>query len=324
MKVSIIMPVYNAARTLQRSLDSIMAQSFRDFEVVFVDDCSGDGTGEMISRFSRDSGISCKILENEVNGGVAAARNRGLDAAEGEYVAWVDSDDVIAPEALSIAVETAEREGSDIVGWDWTLGFEKNSRYMRQADCSCPREALEALMGGRMRWNLWLFLTRRSLLDGNVIRFIDGADMGEDMMLMLKAFMCAGKVSQIHRSLYSYNAVSSSSISRQFSEERRREVSDNVSEVEKALAASPYADALKEYVCHLKLFVKLPLIISADKSDYAVWYGWFPESNAYAAANRALPLRTRAVQWMAAHKLWTGVKLYYLLVYKFVYGIIYR
>lgn len=324
MKVSIIMPVYNAAGTLQRSLDSIMAQSFRDFELVFVDDCSSDGTAEIIRRFIAGSGISCKFLENGRNGGVASARNRGLDAAEGEYVAWVDADDVIAPDALEKAVGTALKDGADIVVWDWTLGFEKNGRYMRQADCPAPADALKAMMGGRMRWNLWLFLTRRGLLDDNGIRFIDGANMGEDMMLMLRAFMCAGKVSQIHESLYFYNAVNTGSISRQFSERRRSEVSVNVAAVQTALEGSAYSGELNEYMNHLKLFVKLPLIVSAQKSDYAFWYDWFPEANAYAAANRELPWRTRALQWMASHRLWFGVKMYYLFVYKFVYGIIYR
>lgn len=318
------MPVYNAAATLQRSLDSIKAQTFRDFEVVFVDDCSTDETPEMVASFASESGIECWVFRQERNGGVAMARNRGLDEAIGEFVVWVDADDAIAPDALEKAISLADKDGLDIVGWDWTLGFEKNGRYMRQADYGCPLDALKALMGGTMRWNLWLFLTRKSVLDNNGIRFIDGANMGEDMMLMLMAFAKAGKVGQIHESLYEYNAVSSSSISRQFSAERRAEVSRNMAEVESAILSSPYAAGLSEYLDYLKLYIKLPLIISSDRDNYRTWYAWFPESNHAAGANRALPFRTRMVQWMAAHKMWTGVKMYYLFVYKFVYGIIYR
>ena len=325
MKASIIVPVYNAASTLAHSLDSIKAQAFRDFEVVFIDDCSTDGTAEIVSDFAANSGIPCKIINQPHNSGVAAARNRGLAAAEGEYVAFVDADDTIAPDALEQAFSAFGGDSDpDIVGWDWTLGFEKNGRYMRQPECTTPLDALKALMGGTMRWNLWLFLVKRNLLDSNGLRFIDGANMGEDMMLMLKAFACAGSFVQIHKSLYNYNAVSSSSISRQFSEVRRAEVSRNIAEVEKAVRASGYAAVLNDYVQYLKLYIKLPLIISADKANYDIWSGWFPESNAFAAANRALPFRTRLVQWMASHKLWGGVRLYYLLVYKFVYGIIYR
>ncbi|MBO4498958.1 MAG: glycosyltransferase family 2 protein [Bacteroidaceae bacterium] len=322
MKVSIIMPVYNAEATLQKSLDSIEAQSFKDFEVVFVNDCSTDGTLSILERFKAVSGVPCTILTQPRNGGVAAARNRGLEAARGEYVAWVDADDAIEPQALERVVGATG--GADIVGWDWTLGFGTNGRYMRQAEYLTPLDALKALMGGTMRWNLWLFMIRRVLLEDNGIRFIPKADMGEDMMFMLKSFVRAGRVVQLHESLYRYNAVSTGSISRQFSERRRREVEANVAEVEKVLLCSEYCKELEIYLHYLKLYIKLPLIMSADKENYRIWYGWYNGSNLYAAANRALPWRTRAVQWMAAHRLWVGVWLYHVLVYKFVYGVIYR
>lgn len=324
MKVSIIIPVYNAAATLQRTLDSIAAQTVQDFELVFVDDRSTDGSREIMEAFASGSGIECRILTQETNAGVAAARNRGLDAARGEYIAWVDADDLISPKALELALSAAESRDADIVGWDWTLGFDRNGRYMRQADYEQPVDALKAMMGGTMRWNLWLFLTRRSLVEDNAIRFIPGANMGEDMMFMIRAFAAARTVAQVHESLYSYNAVSSSSISRQFSEQRRAEVTLNVQAVERSILDSAYAGQLKEYINYLKLYIKLPLIISASQADYDVWYSWFSDVNHYAAANKALPLRTRAVQWMAARRCWLGVRLYYLLVYKFVYGIIYR
>lgn len=324
MKVSIIVPIYNAEATAGRSLESIKAQSFRDFEVVFVDDCSSDGSRAVMQKFAEESGIPAKIVCHEANRGVAAARNTGLDAAEGEYVCWLDADDTMEPDALAKAVEVAGAAGADIAGWDWTLGFEKNGRYMRQADYSSPLDALKALMGGTMRWNLWLFLIRRSLLVDNNIRFIEGADMGEDMMVMLKAFCKAGRVVQLHEALYRYNAVSSSSISRQFSDRRRSEVGINVAEAEKAVLASQYGSELSEYINHLKLYIKLPLLISSERSNYELWYDWFPEANGYAMSNKALPLRTRLLQKMAAAKCWCGVRMYYLLVYKLVYGLIFK
>jgi len=322
MKVSIIMPVYNAAKTLQRSLESIKAQTFRDFEVIFADDCSTDGTAAMIKAFSAESGISCSIVRAEHNGGVAAARNLGLENAHGEFLAFVDADDIIEPEALEKAVSAADEADADIVGWDWTLGFEKNGRYMRQYDYSTPLEALKHLMGGTMRWNLWLFMFRRSLVED--IRFIPGANMGEDMMFTMKAFLKARKVVQIHESFYGYNAVSTTSISRQFSEERRKEVTRNIAETERAVEASDYSEELRDYIQYLKLYIKLPLLISSDEESYRIWYSWFDSANAYATGNKALPMRTRLLQWMAARSMWTGVKIYHLLIYKFVYGVIYR
>lgn len=323
MKFSIIIPVYNAEKTLNESLESIQCQSFKDFEIVFVNDCSTDGSVEILEDFSNTSGLRCKIIHQDKNGGVALARNRGLEVAEGEYVMWLDADDAVAPDALS-SIADAIQDGPDIVGWDWTLGFSQNGRYMRQRDYDSPLQALKNLMGGTMRWNLWLFAIKRELIEANSIRFIAGANMGEDMMFMLRAFACAESVMQIHESFYNYNAVSTSSISRQFSEERRREVSENMAVAIEAIKTSEYAMDLEPYENHLKLFVKLPLLMSCDKENYKIWHEWWPEANAFAMANKELPFRTRFVQWMAAKKFWFGVKSYYVLVYKFVYGLIYR
>lgn len=322
--ISIIMPVYNAAGTLEKSLRSLAGQSFRDFELVAVDDCSTDSTPGILAAFAKESGIPCRIVRQPENMGVASARNAGLAAAEGEYLAFVDADDSMDPDALSAAAEAIRDGGIDIVGWDWTLGFEKNGRYMRQAGYGTPLQAVRNLCGGTMRWNLWLFLYRRSLITDNGIAFLNGCNMGEDMMFTIKAFLHAGKVVQLHRSLYFYNAVSESSISRRFSEERRTEVEKNMAEVEDAVRRSSHAAELEEYIQHLKLFIKLPLLVSADRKDYELWYAWFPESNAYARKNKALPARTRFLQGLAAGRHWCAVKAWYLLVYKFVYGVIYR
>lgn len=319
------MPVFNAETTLPATLRSLAAQTFCDFDVVFVDDGSTDRTPEILQDFAADSGILCWIVRQE-NRGVAAARNQGLAAATGDYVGFVDADDRLEPDAFEKAsrVLTSADWVTDIVGWDWTLGFEKNGRYMRQADYTTPLQALQNLMGGTMRWNLWLFLVRRDLIVRHGIRFIDGANMGEDMQFMIKAFCAAKAVIQLHEALYRYNALSSSSISRQFSEDRRTEISINLEAAVSAIRRSRYAERLEPAVNDLKLFLKLPLLIGTNRSQYETWYRWFPEANSHATANKSLPRRTRLLQGMAARRCWTGVRLYYLLVYKVVYGLIYR
>lgn len=325
MRISLIMPVYNAEATLPRALQSIASQTFHDFEVVFVDDGSTDRTSELLQAFSEENDISCKIICQE-NKGVAAARNRGLDAAEGAYLGFIDADDTLETDALAKAITAMQGSGQpvDIVGWDWTLGFEKNGRTMRQADYETPLQALKNLMGGTMRWNLWLFLIRRELQIQNGIRFIDGANMGEDMQFMIKGFCAAKNVVQCHEALYRYNAVSESSLSRQFSEVRRREIETNLKEVVTAVNASPYAEALTPCINDLKLYLKRPLLVNDDRNNYELWYRWFPEANAYATANKALPLHTRFLQGLAARQRWGGVKLYYHLFHQFVYGFLYR
>ena len=315
MKISLVIPVYKAEKSLPATLESIRSQSFRDFEVIFVEDAGGDGSLALLEAFCRDSGLNCKLIALESNGGAAAARNRALEVAEGEYLAFADADDLMAPDMLSCAARAAEG-GADIVGWDWTFGLTKDGRYMRQADYSTPAEALGKLTGGAMRWNLWLFLVRRMLVEQNHIRFKDHFDLGEDMQFILRCFLHASTVVQLHRSLYRWNAVSSTSISRSFAPEKRAQIEANLKEVEGEL--SPDA------VAELKLYLKRPLLISADRNDYETWYAWFPEVNSRAGEGDNLPFHTRILQKMAARRCWAGVRLYYYLVHKFVYGILYR
>lgn len=326
MRISLIIPVYNAEATLPATLESIRAQRFRDFEVIFAEDAGTDGSAALLEAFCVESSLPCKLLRSSENGGAAAARNRALEAAEGEYLAFADADDLMDPgmlERAAAAVSASERM-IDIVGWDWTLGLNQDGRYMRQADYTTPTEALRNLTGGTMRWNLWMFLVRRELIEKNGIRFIPRADIGEDMQFMLRAFLHAGLVVQLHESLYRYNAVNSASISKQFTPEKRAQVETNFREVERCFADSTFCREYPEALADLKLFLKRPLLISPNRKDYETWYEWFPEVNGRARQRGSLPTHTYVLQRMAARRCWIGVKLYYLLVHKVVYGILYR
>ena len=318
MKVSLIVPVYNAEKTLPAMLESIRAQRFRDFEVIFAEDAGSDASLSMLEDFCRTGGIPCKLVRQEVNRGAAEARNRAMDEASGEYLAFADADDALEPDLLEQAVRASCLSGApaDIVGWDWTLEMNTNGRTMRQSDYSTPAEALRALSGGTMRWNLWLFLVRRALVEENGIRFIPGADMGEDMQFMLRAFMCASSAVQLHVPLYRYNAVCGTSISRGLTPEKRRQIETNLAAVEGGISADAILD--------LKLYLKRPLLISPDTEDYEAWFSWFPEANRRARTRASLPVHTWLLQSMASRRMWMGVRLYYYIVHKLIYGVLYR
>ena len=111
--LSIIMPVYNAAKYLAGAVDSVLHQTFHKFELILVDDGSSDGSGELCDALaSTDSRI--RVI-HQANAGVAAARNVGLDAAIGEYIGWVDSDDLVHPEMYRIMLTLMEQYSADIV-----------------------------------------------------------------------------------------------------------------------------------------------------------------------------------------------------------------
>ena len=311
MKLSIIMPVFNAGKTLERTLLSLKGQLQSRVELIVVDDGSTDSTTEILSSFAREAGDAYHVIKQD-NAGAASARNTALNYAKGDYLAFVDADDCLCADAISTILRETE-SGADVVGWDWQNENSGKTRRFYQPAYSSPSEALKCLMGGTMKWNLWLFAVKRSLVIKNGIRFLDGADMGEDMAFMLKCFACANDVRQIHEVLYCYNESNPSSISQQLNERRRGEVSRNLDSAEKFLMGTDLADICRQFLPHLKLFIKLPLLIGQSKDNYLLWYAWFSEANAFACKNDALPLRTRALQWLASKKMWNGVKFYNVL-----------
>jgi teichuronic acid biosynthesis glycosyltransferase TuaG len=111
--VSAIIPVYNASRYVGGAIESALRQTYGSMEVVVVDDCSTDGSREIISWYaSKDDRVVCHLQER--NQGVAVARNVGLDVASGRYVAFLDSDDIWRPEKIARQVELMRSTGAGI------------------------------------------------------------------------------------------------------------------------------------------------------------------------------------------------------------------
>lgn len=195
---------------------------------------------------------------------------------------------------------------------------------MVQADANNGDELFVKMSRGVIRWNLWLFLVRRSLYEQNSIRFIEGMNMGEDMMVMMKLALCSGKTVIMHTPLYHYVQTKSDSLTKTWSKGYQRQIDANVNEVENYIRINKSDNSLKTELDYLKLNIKLPLLISLSKSDYEKWQNWFPEANKNIMGNKDISLRTRLLQLVASKHLYGLIKLYNLVVIKFVYGILYK
>lgn len=113
-KISVIIPVYNVKEYIHACIDSILAQTFTDFELILVDDCSTDGTAQIIEEYrAKDERI--RIIHLEENSGQGFARNIGIDNAGGEYLSFIDSDDMIAPDFYELLYERAAATGTEII-----------------------------------------------------------------------------------------------------------------------------------------------------------------------------------------------------------------
>lgn len=324
IKVSIIIPMFNVANLIDRCIDSLFSQTYRNLELLFINDCSSDDTTvrvkELISSQNQD-GITWSIISHDENRGVAAARNTGLDNATGDYIYWVDADDFIEADTIEKFVK-ASSETLDIVVSEWNLVFNSNSRHMTQRDAINGEDLFAKMAFGVMRWNLWLFLAKRALFEENHLRFIEGVNMGEDMMMMLKLALHANQVTVIHEPLYNYIQTNAAAISKDI-RPYVSQIIQNVSEVENYIASN-FENKHNEEILQLKLSLKLPLLISSDIDSYKQWYNWWPEANQAVCRNPEASKRTILLQWAASKRLYAILKLYYWCVIKVVYGIIYR
>lgn len=325
--VSIIMPVYNAADTLHIALNSILSQTYQNIEVIIINDCSKDNTLNKLNKYRDeiiDNSIIIKIISHEINRGVAVARNTGLDNASGEYIYYVDADDYIERNTIELMVEEIIKTEADIIGCNWCLLFNHNERKMNQPSFVSSGEAIQKMLHGTMRWNLWLFVVRRSLYEDNNIRFIPGMNMGEDMMVMMKLFTHADKVSFIDKALYHYGQSNEESLTKMYTAQHRLEVTTNLEAIEEYLKNRGFSEKIGDGINFLKLNIKLPLLISDKESNYKQWEKWFSESNKFVMKNKELPMRTRLLEWFAVKKQYWILKLYYNLVIRYIYGIIYK
>lgn len=323
--ISVITPIYNVEKFISRCAVSLMEQTLTDIEYIFVDDDTPDDSikvlQEVINRYPDRRG-QCKILYHKQNLGLPAARNTGLEVAQGEYIFHCDSDDFVETDMLEQLYHKATETDADIVWCDWWLSFSKNERYMKQPEYPTAEEALKGMLSGVMKFNVWNKLIRRSLYVESGITFPAGYGMGEDMTIM-RLFARASKVAYLPKAFYHYVQQNNGAFCKTFSEKHLSDVRHNVSMVTEDLKHL-FGNALDTELAFFKLDVKFPFLISDDSAKYKLWKEWYPEANKYIMRNKRLSLRSRCVQWLAWKNQFWAVWFYYQFVYRVVYGIIYR
>ena len=326
-KVSVIIPVYGVEKFISHCADSLMTQTMREgVEYIFVDDASQDASIErlksVLSKYpERTSQV--KILVHERNMGLPAARNTGLAQAKGEYIFHCDSDDFVEPEMLETLYGKAKEEKADIVWCDWFLTFGSTERYMRQPDVDSPEEALKAMLGGAMKFNVWNKLVRRSLYTDNAIAFPTGYGMGEDMTMMM-LFAHARKIAYIPKAFYHYVKTNNAALSQTYSDRHLEELRYNVDRIS-SFIRSRYGNSMEKEIAFMKLEAKFPFLMSDGKGGkYKLWSTWYPEANRYIMQNTYTSMRRRLVQWFAEKNLFVFVKLHYVFLNKIVYGVLHH
>lgn len=206
-RISIIVPVYNVGQHLRKCLDSILGQTFRDWELICVDDGSTDGSADILAEYAARDGRIRTI--RQANAGQSAARNRGLDEAGGEYVMFCDADDWVEPdwcEALHGAI-VGQPDIDLVVARAFIDGtcdrkrrkaLEANQKLRFRGVCRASADLFP-----RVDHAVWMKIYRRSLIERHAVRFPVG-ELCEDWTFSYAYLSVCGNVRFLDRALYHY------------------------------------------------------------------------------------------------------------------------
>ncbi len=210
VRVSVIMPAYNRETYIRESIDSVLAQTFTDFELIVVDDGSTDTTAAIVDSYT-DNRI--RLIRQPENQGASVARNTGLDAARGQFITFLDSDDLYYPEFLKVAFQLIQSNQTEMSFTNFTESY--NVEDMKKTDLRKIRCFIkDKLLGTRiltsdsqidgLQTKIDCVMISRKLIERYHLRFVPGVRMFEDWNFLYKAFIASGKISSVYRCLSHY------------------------------------------------------------------------------------------------------------------------
>lgn len=216
MKYSLIIPIYNSEDTLQRCLDSILSQAYPDAELLLINDGSTDRSGEICLEYARKyQNLVCRTTENR---GVSAARNSGLELAQGTYILFVDSDDYVSPDYFRTIDRTLAQGDPELVIFAHRLFGQRSyevpveNRLVRGRE-ETLRVVADYLRRGELN-TLWSKVFRRDLIEADHLRFNEALSIDEDMNFVFSYSLRVSRLNMIDAILYNTSLENEQSLTR--------------------------------------------------------------------------------------------------------------
>ena len=226
MELSVIVPVYNAEKYLEKCINSIINQTYRDFEVLLINDGSTDSSGSICDKFS-EADDRIRVLHTK-NKGVSSARNKGLNEATGQWVTFVDSDDWLELNTFQWAMNIIENNDTDLLGWNHYTSYqdkqsiskmiqpkwikkEGKELYILQLDIMYPNYDLitNNINVGNIR-SCWGKLFNRKIIEENNIEFSEELVIAEDALFCMEYLNHINKAVIANEYLYHYRLLDNS------------------------------------------------------------------------------------------------------------------
>ncbi len=240
--LSIIIPVYNVERYLPVCLESIVQQHLSGFEVIMVDDGSTDDSARICDEFAEQHSQFRVIHES--NSGVAAARNRGIEEAKGEYILFLDSDDFLVPDAIKPLLELARGYDLDVLGFGYRV-VPENVASAPLAGTERPQhiqilDGFEYISHYNYTAQVWWYIVRRDVIIKNNLRLPVGHVL-EEAAFNMRLFLKSKRLAQVPNVAYCYRNRASSIMHNADKEHVSMMLADYI------FAASSMNEAIEEY-----------------------------------------------------------------------------
>ncbi|MDR2524122.1 MAG: glycosyltransferase [Candidatus Nomurabacteria bacterium] len=208
-KISVIITSYNTEKYITDALDSVLCQTFTDYEILIIDDCSTDSSVKTIKKIIKQHPErTIRLLENKENRGVSFSRNRAMDEATGEYILFMDSDDKYASnDAFEAINNRLMRKNPDVLLFGFTIEYvDKKGRSYRKISMQAGRIAATKtyqLSLASFRY-IWSMCFRRELAIDNNVRFDETMDFYEDVVFRSWIMCYADTISVLRKKCYRY------------------------------------------------------------------------------------------------------------------------
>ena len=200
-KISVIVPVYKAEKYLHRCVDSILSQTFKEFELILVDDGSPDKSGKICDEYAiKDTRVR---VFHKTNGGVSSARNLALDSATGDLVMFVDSDDWIASDCLELCIKEIHEEELDALQFGFVMVFDDRKSY-RIKNGTCILSGEQYIQTGSFNVAVWGGVYKRNIIEEYNLRFLPQLKLAEDQIFILSIFRYVQRIKYLEKNLYYY------------------------------------------------------------------------------------------------------------------------
>ena len=205
-KISVILPVYNAEKYLRYTLDSVLGGSFWYFEIVAVNDGSSDSSLAILEEY-RERDARVKVIDKP-NTGVSDTRNVGIAAAEGDYLAFLDADDVYSPEYLERMYSVAEAYGADVTVCSYVTFRGEAPTFPTSENVEAKPTTIRELLDTGLMTPLWVKLVRKSIVVDNRISFETDKCYSEDLFFSWKVCLASKSICMLDSRLYGYRLTS--------------------------------------------------------------------------------------------------------------------